>query len=217
MPDQEESKGTSRYHSPLRERQAAATRRYVLDAALTLFGANGWTTTTLAAIADEAGVSVDTIYSTFGTKSALLMEVVEIALVGDDEEAAMADRPDFALLGVGGPDERLRAGVRYTMTVYERSMPILRTLREAAASDDAARARDERLDRDRHDLIAAGMTLILGHEPSDEVTDAIWSLVSPEVFVYLREKRRWSWTRVEDWFVDLAAAAIDRADRPDTP
>ena len=201
----------SRYNSPLRERQAAETRRCVLDAALSLFGANGWAATTLAAVAGKAGVSVDTIYSTFGTKSALLMEVVEIALVGDDEEAAMVDRPDFALLGVGGPDERLRAGVRYTMAVYERSIPILRTLREAAASDDAARARDERLERDRHDLIAAGMTLILGHEPSDEVVDAIWALVSPEVFVSLSEKRCWSRARVEDWFVDLAVAAIERA------
>jgi hypothetical protein len=139
------------------------------------------------------------------------MEVVEIALVGDDEEAAMADRPDFALLGVGDRGERLRAGVRYTMAVYERSIPILRTLQEAAASDEAARVRNERLDRDRHELIAAGMTLILGHEPSDEVTDAIWALVSPEVFLYLREKRRWSGARVENWFVDLALAAIDRA------
>jgi AcrR family transcriptional regulator len=201
----------SRYHSPLRERQAAETRRCVLDAALALFGANGWAATTLAAVAGKAGVSVDTIYSTFGTKSALLMEVVEIALVGDDEEAAMADRPDFALLGAGAPDERLRAGVRYSMAVYERSVPILRTLREAAASDDAARERDERLERDRHELTAAGMTLILGHAPSDEVVDAMWALVSPEVFVHLREKRRWSRARIEDWFVDLARAAIERA------
>jgi AcrR family transcriptional regulator len=211
LPEQQGPERPSRYHSPLRERQAAATRRCILDAALVMFGASGWAATTLAAIAGEAGVSVDTIYSTFGTKSALLMEVVEIALVGDDEEAAMADRPDFALLGVGGPDERLRAGVRYTMAVYERSLPILRTLREAAASDDVARARDERLERDRHELIAAGMTLILGHEPSDEVTDAVWALVSPEVFVYLSEKRHWSHARVEDWFVDLSRAAIDRA------
>ena len=205
------SKGTSRYHSPLRERQAAATRAAVLDAALALFGANGWAATTLTAVADKAGVSVDTIYSTFGTKSALLMEVVEIALVGDDEEAAMADRPDFALLGVGGRDERLRAGVRYTMAVYERSLPILEAVREAAASDDAARARNQRLDRDRRELIAAGMALILGREPPDEVIDGIWALISPEVFVYLREKRGWSPDRVEDWFVDLALAAINRA------
>ena len=34
----------------------------------------------------------------------------------------MVDRPDFALLGQGRRHERLRAGVRYTMDVYARSV-----------------------------------------------------------------------------------------------
>src|SRR3954452_13253157 len=125
----------SRSYSPLRERQAAATRRAIIDAALGLFGEQGWTATTLPMVAARAGTSVDTIYATFGTKSALLMTVVDVAIVGDDEEAPMAQRPDFAQFAEGRRHERLRTGVRYTMDVYARSVRILDAVREEAFSN----------------------------------------------------------------------------------
>jgi hypothetical protein len=53
----------------------------------------------------------------------------------------MVDRPDFAQLGKGRRIERLRAGVHSMVGVYQRSVPLLKALQEAAASDDVARAR----------------------------------------------------------------------------
>ena len=200
----------STYNSPLRARQAATTKRSIVDAALLLFGEHGWAATTLPAIAKQAGVSVDTIYSVFGTKANLLLDVVELAIVGDDEETAMADRPDFAELGAGRRHERIRASIRYTLRVYDRSVPILRTLREAAASDPVARERFERYDDDRRTLVAAGTHLMLGHEPTDGQVDAVWALVSPEVHTYLVEGRGWSADAAEDWFVDMLKAALSR-------
>lgn len=204
------SKSTANYHSPLRARQAAETRRSIIDSAVELFCERGWTATTLPAIAERAGVSVDTIYNTFGTKSALLMAVVDVAIVGDDEETPMAERDDFAAFAAGRRAQRLRTGVRYTMGVYERSVPLLATLREAAASDDAARARLTQYDQDRRDLVAAGMVLILGDEPGDGVVDGVWALVSPETYTYLIDGRGWSQTEAEDWFVDMTKAIIAR-------
>jgi AcrR family transcriptional regulator len=201
----------SNYHSPLRARQAAQTRQSIVEAAVDHFGTRGWAATALPMIAKDAGVSVDTIYAAFGTKSALLMAAIEVAIVGDGEEAAMVERDEFALLGQGRRSDRLRAGVRYTMDVYERSVPMLRTLREAAASDDVARARLAQYDQDRRDLTAAGMSLILGREPSHALVDAIWALVSPEVYAYLLDGRGWSSEEAEDWFVAMAKAAIAQA------
>jgi AcrR family transcriptional regulator len=210
MAEPKAAKATTNYHSPLRARQAAATRRSVVQAALELFAELGWAGTSLPVIAKRAGVSVDTIYSTFGNKSTLLMEVVHLAIVGDDDDAPMVDRADFADFARGRRHERLRTGVRYTMDVYERSLPILETLREAAASDDVARERLTRYDQDRRDLIEAGVTLIVGHEPTPDLIDAFWALISPEVYRYLIMGRGWSSQKVEDWFVDMLKLAIAR-------
>ena len=202
------SEGPPRYHSPLRARQAAETRLSIIRAATTLFRERGWAATTLPMIATEAGVAVDTIYATFGTKSALMMAVVDAAIVGDDEEAAMVDRPEFALFAKGKRIERLRTGVHFTVGVYQRSVPILKALQEAAASDDAARARLQQYDQDRRDITAAGMALILGGEAPDDLVDAIWALASPEVYTYLTEGRGWSAEAAEDWLVDMSSATI---------
>lgn len=204
------TKRTGSYHSPLRARQAAQTRQTIVEVAVAHFTERGWAATVLPAVAKDAGVAVDTIYATFGTKAALLMAAVEVAIVGDGEEAAMADRPDFALMGRGRRPERLRAGVRYTMDVYARSVPMLRTLREAAASDPTARARLDQYDDDRRVLMTAGLALILGREPSDELADGIWALLSPEVYAYLLDGRGWSTEQTEDWLFDMAKASIAR-------
>jgi AcrR family transcriptional regulator len=201
--------GTSaRYNSPLRARQAAETRRAIVTAAIVHFGERGWAATTLPMIASEAGVAVDTIYSTFGSKSHLLMAAIDVAIMGDDDAPAMVDRPEFALLGKGSRKERLQTGVRFTLGVYERSVPMLKALREAAASDDAARVRLAQYDEDRRNVTAAGLALILGRPAPDEVVDAMWALVSPEVFTSLTEGRGWSVARTETWLVTLSSAAI---------
>lgn len=189
-------------------RQAAETRQAIVTAAVKLFGEHGWAATTLPMIATEAGTAVDTIYSAFGSKSGLLMEAVHLAIAGDDEPTAMVDRPDLAEFGVGTRVERLHTGVRFTIGVYERSLPILRTLQEAAASDEAARSRLARYDNDRRDVMIVGLSFILGRSVPEDLLDAIWALVSPEVFTMLTEKCRWSVSEAETWLVDMCEAAI---------
>src|SRR6187549_3153545 len=91
------SQRRSRYHSPLRAKQAAETRQAIVNAAIALFGERGWAATSLPMIAAEAGTAVDTIYAAFGTKSGLLMAAVDRAIVGDEDPTPMVDRPELAL------------------------------------------------------------------------------------------------------------------------
>ena len=196
------------YHSPLRARQAAETRLTIVSAAIRLFGDRGWAATTLPMIAAEAGTAVDTIYSAFGSKSGLLMAAIDLAIAGDDEPTAMVDRPELSRFAEGTRLERLRTGVRFTMGVYERSLPILRTLQEAAASDEAARARLTQYDNDRRDVMIVGLGFILDGPAPDELVDAIWAIVSPEVLSMLTKGRGWSVAQAEAWFVEMCDAAI---------
>jgi AcrR family transcriptional regulator len=197
------------YHSPLRARQAAETRQAIVGAAVRLFGERGWAATTLPMIATEAGTAVDTIYSAFGSKTNLLMAAIDLAIAGDDEPTAMVDRPELARFADGTRTERLRTGVRFTMGVYERSLPILRTLQEAAASDEVARARLRQYDNDRRDVMVVGLGFVLGRAAPDDFVDAIWALVSPEVLTMLTEKREWSVADTEAWLVEMCVAAMD--------
>ena len=68
-----------RYNSPLRAEQADGTRRRVLAAARELFLARGYAGTTVAAVAQAAGVSPDTIYVSLGGKQGLLEGVLSLA------------------------------------------------------------------------------------------------------------------------------------------
>jgi AcrR family transcriptional regulator len=197
------------YHSPLRARQAAETRHAIVNAAITLFRDRGWAATTLPMVAAEAGTAVDTIYSAFGSKSGLLMAAIDLAIAGDDDPTSMIDRPELAEFAIGTRTDRLRTGVRFTMGVYERSVPILRALQEAAASDEAARARLIQYDNDRRNVMVAGLALILGHPAPEELVDAIWALVSPEVLAMLTAGRGWSIADTEAWLVAMSGAAID--------
>ena len=93
------------YHSPLRESQARETRRRVIDSARDLFLEQGYPATTIAAVARRAGVSADTIYSTFGSKGALLKEVLDVVIGGDDAPSPLLDRADPQAMRAE-PDQR---------------------------------------------------------------------------------------------------------------
>jgi AcrR family transcriptional regulator len=80
------AEGSTRpYRSELRQRQAAETRLRVVEAAVELFGRQGYRATTFAQLAKEAGVSVETVQK-HGPKSALLQAAVELSSFGVEGE-----------------------------------------------------------------------------------------------------------------------------------
>src|SRR5687768_8748842 len=81
------------YDSSGRQAQARANRARILQAATRLFVAQGYAATSVAQIAQEAGVSGPTVFAGFRSKVNLLKEAVDVALAGDDEPAPLADRP----------------------------------------------------------------------------------------------------------------------------
>src|SRR5882757_4490571 len=81
-----------RYDSTLRQMQAQRTREAVLDAGQALITETGYARMTMRAIAERAGVSVDTIYLHFRSKAAVLKALLDIAVGGDEAPIPVADR-----------------------------------------------------------------------------------------------------------------------------
>ena len=69
-----------RYDSSRRQAQAAQTRDDILAAAQEMFLDRGYARTTVANIAERAGVVVETIYRAFGGKAGLFKAVIEAAV-----------------------------------------------------------------------------------------------------------------------------------------
>src|SRR5688572_9667490 len=66
--------GTTAAHRAVRRQKALETRWRILDAAHAEFTVHGYHDTTMAAVAERAGVAVQTVYLGFGTKAGLLEE-----------------------------------------------------------------------------------------------------------------------------------------------
>src|ERR1700674_5038600 len=81
-----------RYDSALRKEQARQTRARMLDAAQRLFSERGYASTTMDAIAAEAGVAVDTVYAGFGSKRGVLSALMDVRVGGDDQPVEVLDR-----------------------------------------------------------------------------------------------------------------------------
>jgi len=211
VPTRSGQQRTSGYHSPLRARQAAETRRTIVGAATRLFGERGWAGTTLAAVASEAGTVVETIYAGFGSKAGLLIAAIDVAIVGDDDETPLVERAEFAALGVGSLAKRLTAAARIITRALARAVPLMGALQEASASDETARARLDRYEADRRATVAAGLELILGKPASEALVDSMWALASPEVFTKLTRERGWPVDRYQGWLAETAAAVLRSA------
>ncbi|MDN5750448.1 MAG: TetR family transcriptional regulator, partial [Pseudonocardia sp.] len=114
----------------VRAERAAATRRRVVDAAAPLFVELGYLETTMAGLAGAAGVAVQTLYLSFGSKARVLEAV--LAADGENQPSGCDLREEQT-----GPSALL-AHVSATTAAVARSHPLAAVLRAASADPDPA-------------------------------------------------------------------------------
>src|SRR5918997_1673386 len=109
-----------------RQEQAAATRQRILDAAYDAFCELGYRATTMALIAERAGVAVQTVYFTFRTKDALLQEVHDQTVLGRGTPVVPPQQPWFAAAAAEpDPARATRILVAGIGTINARVAPML--------------------------------------------------------------------------------------------
>ena len=105
-----ESRVKRHYDASKRREAAARTRQAILDAALTLFGDRGYSATPMSAIAEQAGVALDTVYSSAGRKPELVRLLIETAISGRSQAFAAEDR-DYVQAILAAPDAMTKINI----------------------------------------------------------------------------------------------------------
>ena len=200
----------------LREKQAQLTRTLVMDATYRLLLEVGYTRTTIAAVAERAGVAVPTVYKAFGSKASLIKQVYDRTLIGDDDDVPLAQRPQAAAI-LAEHDLR-RAVAAYAVLaadLADRLAPLLAVLLSARHSDPQLEEFVATIERER----LAGNQRFAEHlqessdvaVPADVARDVLWLYTAPEVHYRLVQQRGWSKQRFTDWLDTTLTAQLLRA------
>ena len=201
--------GATAAHRGVRRQKALETRWRIMDAALAEFTERGYHDTTMAAIAERAGVAVQTVYFAFRTKSGLLEDLVGNAVLGRtrDGEIGRPDETDGWVQALSEPDgtKALALFVDAALPVYERTSAISDAGRSAYASDPYLAewwARSEALRLDGcaqmvqaladHDALRAGLSL-------EEAADVLATTLSPQSFLAFTVDRGWTVDHLGEW------------------
>lgn len=201
--------GRRRYHSPLRVERARQTRQVIVAAASRLFVARGYAATSLADIAAAAEVARPTAFAAFGSKSALLREVVDQALAGDDEPVPVAERPWFRpVLQARTPERVLDAYAEVCRIIGGRAAELFEVVRRAADEGPEMAELWQTMRRNRH----TGAAMVVDHIATllseahgfdrDHAVDVVWMFNDPAHYHSLVRERGWSEPAYTTWIAD---------------
>ncbi|WP_152360224.1 TetR/AcrR family transcriptional regulator [Microlunatus speluncae] len=203
------------YRSELRTEQAAATRRRILDSAGECFAEIGYGRTTLTAIADRAGVSVESVKAQ-GAKRALLLAAFEQTFAGQEGGRPLTEQDQLAAaLAIEDDDDFLAAAAEFIAAANRRSYALWRALNSAADADsDLAPALREILLGRRQDIErTVGLLQRRGMVPAGlrhrrRVAAGLSFLLSPEGYQQLVAESGWSHARYLTWIRTMVRTVL---------
>ncbi len=204
------------YSSDLREQQARATRRQIVEAAGRLFVERGFAATTVDEIAAAAKVSRKTVFTSVGGKVQLLKLAYDYAMAQDDEPVAMVERPGLREV-MAEPDD-IRSAELWAQFVTDaagRISGLYLALRGAAEVDAEARELYQRWESERRQAMRDGPvarwvahgTLREGLTP-DEAAGILSMLLAPSVYHSFVLEQGWTAPRFQQWFYEAILAMV---------
>ncbi len=203
------------YRSPTREASARRTRQVIVAAATGLFVQRGYAATSLAEIAADAGVARPTVFAAFGSKPALLQQVLDQALAGDDEPVPVAQREWFApVWRASSPAEVLDAYAAVCSVIGGRAAELFEVVRRAAdASVEIAGLWDGLLANRR-----AGARMVIEHArglgplrpdlAGERAVDVLWLLNDPANYANLVSRQGWPPHEFVEWLARTMRSAL---------
>lgn len=190
-----------RYDSSRRAARATASRARILDAARDLFTSQGFASTTVANIAEHAGVAPATVHA-MGTKGALLLDIVMREFSGG---GAVLDTDTMgSAFAEQNTDRALDAASAFLTAAHARSARLWAVVHAASAVDDVVAQRLEELQRQRRaELeVAAGWFVAAGLAETsceDHVADVLEFATDSATYRHFVADCNWSDDEYRHW------------------
>jgi AcrR family transcriptional regulator len=203
---------------PLRQAQVAQTEERIVAAATELFLADGYTATTLEAVARRARVGARTVYLRFGTKAALFKRVIDVAIVGDTLPVDVLGR-DWMQAALTAPTaaERIAASAAASRQIMERTGALFAVAQQAAAVEPLiAEAWQQGREQSRYanavlwtrmaddGLLDPGVDL-------DWLTDTSSILAAAETYLLITRMLGWDLDAYQEWLATTGIRFAARA------
>jgi AcrR family transcriptional regulator len=199
--------GGSRPRRVAQQARSRETHRRVVDSATRLFLRDGYPATTMAAIANDAGVAVQSLYLRFGSKVAILAAALDVAIAGDDEPIPLLERAwtaDIAAARTGR--HAVEVCVAEIRRIVERTQPLYAVLLASAAGDAGELLTDNK--RQRREGLRAVAELLAG-KPGfaadlklDQAGDLLYTVLSEETYGLLVIDCGWTPDAWQSWNVE---------------
>ena len=197
------------YQSPIRQKQADETRANIAEAARKLLEKHGYAGMTIEAVAQEAGVASATVYAVFGSKTGILIEVLNAARFGESYQDLVREAFQTA-----DPRERIKFPARIARRIYESEHEVLDLLRGAGAVAPVLAKRESEGECMRYEA-QQGMIQFLIQTGSlrsglneKRARDILWSLTSRDLYRMLVRDQRWTAQEFEDWLANLLVETL---------
>lgn len=172
----------------------------------------------MQAIADEAGVHVQTIYLAYSTKAAVLAATATRLVAGDEDPDSHPSERRWAreIMAAADPVRKVRLYVRHVRDVAPRIVRLIDMLRATSPADpDVAAFLAHMQEGRREGPYALLAPLADAGQLRDGLTraaaaDIAYALASADTFRALVDDRGWSWARAESWIADQLCRALLR-------
>ena len=200
------------YDATSRRESAARNRAAILAACRGLLFRDGYHRMTVRSVAEQAGVSPETVYKAFGGKPGLMKALWDVTLAGDDRPVPIADRPQMRdVQSASDPAEKLRLWAAFVTGANQRLAPLYGLLAQAGpeVTQLLAVTQRERLTGVRA-LVThlADSGLLAAGRDRAAAADACWALTGPRLFLDLTTDRGWPPDHYQDWLTRMLTANL---------
>jgi AcrR family transcriptional regulator len=208
-------KGRRAYRSTLREERARANAVAILTAAYRRFLDDGYAATSIARIADEAGVSEDLVYKLFTNKRGLLVEVLNFAVTGEADSPPVLDQEGPQKVQAE-PDQHKKLAM-FAADIADRvgrARPVDDVMRSAGEVDAEIATKYASMHRTRLRNMTAFVRSLADAGPLrpgltvDKAAETTWLLCSPATHQQLTQQLGWDQTQYSVWLHATLAAVL---------